>query len=141
MKIALVHDYLREYGGAERVLEAMHEMWPEAPLYTSFVDRQALGQHWKRFVDWDIRTSWVQRNWFVKKFISPLRFLAPKVWENVSHVSGEAVWPITRFARFAYLLHPSSAPQSLRIPHGERPSEVLAGAGVCGRSEFFSPAV
>ncbi|NCN06868.1 MAG: glycosyltransferase family 4 protein, partial [Candidatus Pacebacteria bacterium] len=30
-KIALVHDYLREYGGAERVLEALHEMYPEAP--------------------------------------------------------------------------------------------------------------
>ncbi len=82
MKIALVHDYLREYGGAERVVEVMHEMWPEAPLYTSFVDRQALGKHWERFKDWDIRTSWVQRNWFVKKFISPLRFLAPKVWES-----------------------------------------------------------
>lgn len=30
MKIALVHDYLREYGGAERVLETIHEMLPEA---------------------------------------------------------------------------------------------------------------
>jgi len=82
MKIALVHDYLREYGGAERVVEAMHEIWPEAPLYTAFVDWKSLGRHAQRFANWDIRASWVQGNPFVKKFISPLRFLAPKIWES-----------------------------------------------------------
>src|SRR5574341_2118615 len=80
MKIALVHDYLREYGGAERVVEAMHEMWPSAPLYTSFVDWEALGAHAARFSGWDIRTSWVAHVWPVKQLISPLRFLAPAIW-------------------------------------------------------------
>lgn len=37
MKVALVHDYLKEYGGAERVLEALTEIWPEAPIYTAFL--------------------------------------------------------------------------------------------------------
>ena len=82
MKVALVHDYLREYGGAERVVEVLHSIWPDAPLYTSFVDWRSLGAHAKRFEGWDIRTSWVQHNWLVKKFHSPLRFLAPKVWES-----------------------------------------------------------
>lgn len=82
MKIALVHDYLREYGGAERVVEALHDIWPEAPLYTSFVDWKSLGSHADRFKGWDIRTSWVQRNPIVKKFHSPLRFLAPNIWES-----------------------------------------------------------
>ncbi|MEK7543759.1 MAG: glycosyltransferase [Patescibacteria group bacterium] len=80
MKIALVHDFLREYGGAERVVETLHEMWPEAPLYTSFVDWGNLGDQGYRFKNWDIRTSWVQQFWFIKKFISPLRFLAPWIW-------------------------------------------------------------
>lgn len=83
MHIAIVHDFLREYGGAERVVEAMHEIWPEAPLYTSFVDWKALGVHAGRFKNWDIRTSWVQHNWLVKKYHSPLRFLAPKIWESL----------------------------------------------------------
>jgi glycosyltransferase involved in cell wall biosynthesis len=87
MRIALVHDFLREYGGAERVVEAMHEIWPEAPLYTSFVDWKTLGNDAARFTNWDIRTSWVQHNWFVKTFHSPLRFLAPKIWESLD-VSG-----------------------------------------------------
>jgi glycosyltransferase involved in cell wall biosynthesis len=83
MKIALIHDYLREYGGAERVLDTLHEIYPDAPLYTSFVDFRALGTHAERFKTWDIRTSWVQHNWFVKKFHSPLRFLAPKIWSSL----------------------------------------------------------
>lgn len=87
MKIALVHDYLREYGGAERVVEALHDIWPDAPLFTSFVDWKSLGMNAARFRNWDIRTSWVQNNWVVKKFHSPLRFLAPKVWESFD-VSG-----------------------------------------------------
>ena len=83
MKIALVHDYLREYGGAERVVEVFHEIWPEAPLYTSFVDWKALGEHAARFNTWDIRTSWVQHNPIVKKWHSPLRFLAPMIWNSL----------------------------------------------------------
>lgn len=82
MKIALIHDYLREYGGAERVVEAFHDLWPQAPLYTSFVDWKSLGSHAARFSTWDIRTSWVQTNPLVKALHSPLRFLAPKVWES-----------------------------------------------------------
>jgi glycosyltransferase involved in cell wall biosynthesis len=38
MRVALVHDYLNQYGGAERVLEAMAEMFPDAPIYTLFYD-------------------------------------------------------------------------------------------------------
>ena len=83
MKVALIHDYLREYGGAERVVEALHEIWPDAPLYTAFVDWKSLGQFADKFKDWDIRTSWVQRNWLVKKWHSPLRFLTPLVWESL----------------------------------------------------------
>ena len=87
MKIALVHDFLREYGGAERVVEALHELWPDAPLYTSFVDWAHLGKQAYRFRNWDIRPSWVQHNWIVKKFHSPLRFLAPLIWGSID-VSG-----------------------------------------------------
>ena len=41
MRIALVHDYLNQYGGAERVLEACMELFPAAPVYTLFYDRKA----------------------------------------------------------------------------------------------------
>ena len=39
MRVALVHDYLNQYGGAERVLETFAEIFPEAPIYTLFYDK------------------------------------------------------------------------------------------------------
>ena len=42
MKLAIIHDYLNQYGGAERVVEAMHELFPEAPVYTSVYDRKKM---------------------------------------------------------------------------------------------------
>ena len=38
MKIAFVYDRVNKWGGAERVLLALHELWPEAPLYTAVYD-------------------------------------------------------------------------------------------------------
>lgn len=42
MKIAILHDYLNQWGGAERVLEALTELFPEAGLYTLFYDEKKL---------------------------------------------------------------------------------------------------
>lgn len=42
MKIAVLHDYLNQYGGAERVLETILEMFPEADLYTLLYDEKKL---------------------------------------------------------------------------------------------------
>lgn len=57
MKVALAHCYLNQYGGAERVLERLHELFPDAPVYTSIYDPQAMPAH---FRSWDIRTSFMQ---------------------------------------------------------------------------------
>ncbi|MCA9373475.1 glycosyltransferase [Candidatus Woesebacteria bacterium] len=78
LKVALVHDYLAEYGGAERVLEALHALYPEAPVYTAFTDPDRLGVQWQRFKDWDIRTSWLTKIPLHKKLFSPLRIFAPQ---------------------------------------------------------------
>ena len=43
MRVALVHDYLNQYGGAERVLEAFCEIWPDAPIYTLVYDKEKTG--------------------------------------------------------------------------------------------------
>ena len=82
LKVALVHDYLVTFGGAERVLLALHEIWPEAPVYLALVDPKALGKHWAYFKGWDLRPSWFQKIPGARKLISPLRFLLPLVWES-----------------------------------------------------------
>lgn len=82
MKVALVHDYLREYGGAERVLEDLHEIFPEAPVYTAYYNPKGLGIHNERIKNWDIRTSWMRYLPFANWLVSPFRILAPKMFES-----------------------------------------------------------
>jgi len=79
MKVAIVHDYIKEYGGAERVLEALCEIFPQAPIYTAFCAKNSEG--FKHFKNKQISTSWVQYIPFFKsKLYSPLRFLTPLIW-------------------------------------------------------------
>lgn len=54
-KIAIVADWLTTYGGAEKVVLTVHEMFPDAPIYTSQYSRKNL--NW--FDDCDVRTGWV----------------------------------------------------------------------------------
>ncbi len=58
MKIALVHDYLNQAGGAERVVECLHEAFPQAPLFTSIYDRAGMPEVFRSM---DIRTSFMQK--------------------------------------------------------------------------------
>lgn len=86
MKIALVHDYIKEYGGAERVLETLHEIYPDAPVFTSVYLPEFLGPHRERFnpqdKGWDIRTSFLQKVPFKEKLISPFRLISPVVFRQ-----------------------------------------------------------
>ena len=70
LKVALVCDWLTEVGGAEQVLLTLHQMYPEAPIYTS--------QYREGRIDWfsraDVRTGWL--NLFpvkLRRLIAPLR--------------------------------------------------------------------
>ncbi|UNK18769.1 glycosyltransferase [Paenibacillus sp. N3/727] len=58
LKVAIVHDYLNQMGGAERVVAVLHKMFPEAPIYTTIVDRNKLLPELKGAV---IHTTWMQR--------------------------------------------------------------------------------
>lgn len=82
MKIAIVHDQIQEFGGAERVLVALKQIFPQADVFTSFYNPSALGQHNHHFDGWNIITSWADRVPGFKKLYSPLRFLAPHIWES-----------------------------------------------------------
>ncbi|MBI4097215.1 MAG: glycosyltransferase, partial [Candidatus Levybacteria bacterium] len=77
-----MHDYIKEYGGAERVLEALHELYPDAPVYTTVYLPQFLGPHKERFKSWIIKTSWLQKIPMKGKLISPFRILSPFVFRS-----------------------------------------------------------
>ena len=57
-RVAIVHDYLNQMGGAERVLEVLHEIYPDAPIYTSMYDPALVSDSFARM---DVRPSFMQR--------------------------------------------------------------------------------
>lgn len=58
MKLAVVHDWLNQIGGAEDVLETLMRMYPDSPLYTSIYWREKMPAHYQ---NWDIHTLWIDK--------------------------------------------------------------------------------
>jgi glycosyltransferase involved in cell wall biosynthesis len=78
MKVALVHDYLNQYGGAERVLEAFGQIFPKAPIYTLLYDKKRTGS---AFEERQIHTSFLQIP-LVKSHHRPFLMLMPLAIEQ-----------------------------------------------------------
>ena len=80
MKVALVHDYLNQMGGAERVVLALHEIFPDAPIYTSIYDPERVDAAFQKI---DIRTSFMQKLPLVKKHHQPFLPFYPFAMERL----------------------------------------------------------
>lgn len=78
MKLAIVHDWLTNMGGAEQVIINFKEIYPEAPIYTTFYNPDNLDETLKNI---DVRTSFLQKKKMVtnhKKYFP----LMPLAFEN-----------------------------------------------------------
>jgi glycosyltransferase involved in cell wall biosynthesis len=62
MRVALVHDWLTNFAGAERVLVSLHELFPQAPIYTSVYCPEEFPQ----LAGADVRTSFLQKMPFAR---------------------------------------------------------------------------
>ncbi|MFI5274686.1 MAG: glycosyltransferase, partial [Ktedonobacterales bacterium] len=80
MRVALVHDYLNQMGGAEKVLLALHDLFPQAPIYTTIYDPARVDA---RFRSTDIRTSGLQRLPLIKRHHQPFLPLYPFAFERM----------------------------------------------------------
>jgi len=103
-RIALVHDYLNEFGGAERVLLAISELYPSAPIYTIYAKKNSPA--WEHFRGRTIKQSWFSYLPFADRLISPFRFLVPLIWpqfnfEDYDLVITSASWAVTKGMRGA----------------------------------------
>lgn len=124
MKIAIVHDYIKEYGGAERVLEALHEIWPDASVYTSVYLPECLGPHRERFKGWDIKTSYFQHVPLNAKLISPFRIIAPFIFRQFDLSAFDVVIVSATGAYFPNLL---SKKKFVQICYCHTPPRYLYG--------------
>jgi glycosyltransferase involved in cell wall biosynthesis len=80
MQVAIIHDYLNQMGGAERVVAALHEIFPRAPIFTTIVDREML---LPELASADIRVSWMQRLPGLKKHFKKYLPLYPSAIESI----------------------------------------------------------
>lgn len=79
MRVALVHDHLIQQGGAERVLEALQAIYPDAPTFTLYYDAENLKAD---FGHKEIRTSFIQKLPFAKRLFRWLLPLMPYATET-----------------------------------------------------------
>lgn len=80
MRIAIVHDWLNQVGGAESVLENLVSLYPDAPVYTSIYRPEAMPAEYRQ---WDIRLSWMNRLPVVKRHHQPFLPLYPMAFEGL----------------------------------------------------------
>src|SRR5215217_7558277 len=78
-RVALVHDFLLDVRGAERVFASMCDAWPDADVFTAVYDEQGTEG---RFADRHPRTSFLQRMRPTSRTFRPLLPLYPHAIES-----------------------------------------------------------
>jgi len=104
MKTALVYDRVNKWGGAERVLLALHRLFPEAPLYTSVYDSQ--GAPWAK--DFKVIPSFLQNFPFAKKNHEAYPFLMPLAFESFDFGEFDLVISVTSEAAKGIITQPKT---------------------------------
>ena len=79
MKVAIVHDWLVNYGGAESVVESILKIYPDADIFTLVYDKRKIG---KRFQNNTVVTSALQKFPFATKLYTKLLKFMPKAFES-----------------------------------------------------------
>lgn len=129
MRVALVYDRVNKFGGAERVLAVLHEIYPDAPLYTSVYNKDTAG--WADL--FGVKTTFLQNIPFSKtnhEFIAPL---IPIAFESFDFSSYDLVISVTS----EYAKGIITKPSTLHICYCLTPTRYLWS----GYDEYFQGSV
>lgn len=105
LNIALVHDWLNQVGGAEDVLIELHNMFPDAPIYTSIYDRARMPAAWR---SWDIRPLWMDRLPGIYRYHQPYLPLYPAAFSNLDLSGYDLV--LSNKSGFCHGVHTGNTP-------------------------------
>lgn len=125
MKVALVYDRVNKWGGAERVLLALHKMFPNAPLYTSVYDKKETP--WAD--SFDIRPSFLQKLYLARKKHEALAPFMPLAFEQFSFDEYDLVISLTSESAKGII----TKPNTLHICYNLTPTRYLWS----GYDEYF----
>lgn len=132
MRVALVHDDLIQWGGAERVLEAISEVFPDAPIYTSLFDENNPILK-KKFKHKKIITSFMQKIPLFKNLYKILLPFYPIAFEQF--VFDEYDLVISNTTRFAKSI--ITKPQTMHISYCHTPPRFLWSLSGNGNLPFI----
>lgn len=104
MKVALVYDRVNKWGGAERVLLALHDLFPDAPLYTSVYDKEKAT--WANV--FNVKTSFLQNLTFASSHHELLAPLMPMAFESFSFDEYDLVISVTSEAAKGIITKPGT---------------------------------
>lgn len=104
MKVALVYDRINKWGGAEEVLLALHQFFPQAPLYTSVYDKESAP--WAKV--FDVRTSFLQKLPLPKKAHEYYPFLMGLAFESFNFDEFDVVISLTHEFAKAIITKPKT---------------------------------
>lgn len=77
LRLALVHDWLNQIGGAEDVLATLVDQFPDSPIYTSIYAPDVMPPAYRQ---WDIRTLWMDRLPGIHRHHQPYLPFYPLAW-------------------------------------------------------------
>lgn len=81
MKLALVHDWLNQMGGAEDVLAELVGMYPTSPIYTSLYAEDLMPSAYRA---WNIRTLWMDKLPGIYQYHQRYLPLYPLAWQGLN---------------------------------------------------------
>ncbi|MDO8498810.1 MAG: glycosyltransferase [bacterium] len=134
MKIALVHDDLVQWGGAERMLSALSETFPEAPIYTLVYDEKNPFLK-DQFKNKKIITSFLQKIPGWRSFFKVILPLHPLAFEQFDFSEFDVV--ISQTTRFAKSI--LTKPQTKHICYCHTPPRFLWNFSGERAPTLFSP--
>ncbi len=117
LRIALVYDRMNKWGGAERVLLALHELWPEAPIYTAVYD--AARAKWADV--FSVIPSFMQFIPFAPSHHEWFAWLTPMAFESFAFDDYDVVLSVTS-AEAKYII---TKPETLHICYCLTPTRYL----------------
>lgn len=117
MKVAFVYDRINKFGGAERVLLALHELWPDAPLFTPIYNPES-APYANVF---EVRTSYLSRwpfSLIPHEFLPPI---LPLFFESINFDAYDVVITVTSAEAKGII----TKPQTLHICYCLTPTRYL----------------
>lgn len=103
-RVALVYDRINKWGGAERILLLLHEMFPDAPVYTSVYDPVAAP--WANKLD--VRTSFLEKIPYARRHHEFFALLMPIAFESFDFSEYDLVISLTSEAAKGIMTKPGT---------------------------------